>query len=175
MTIKLNQEKILLLFIFIIILTAALSAAWRSLNTMRHSNRQTLCVHNLKTLSIGLNRYAEDHQNQFPKRLADLWPKYISNPEDLICPELQAEYRNTHGVPHPFPAAPSPDVIESLSSYVYIPGHTTADPAHTILLYEKDGHHAGKGRSLLYLNGRGAWEPPEHWHNAPNKTLPAAL
>ena len=43
----------------------------------------------------------------------------------------------------------------------------------SVIAYEKEDNHFGKGRSLLYLDGRGAWEPPENWRGGPpNTSLP---
>lgn len=158
-----------------LVLLFGLSAfvVWPCLKEARASARQTMCVHNLKFLAMSLKAYADEHDGRFPDRLAELWPKYIANLEDLICPEVQLVCRRERGVPHPYPDNPDPDTIERLSSYAYVPGHTQSDPADTVIAYEKVDNHAGKGRSLLYLDGRGAWEPPENWQNGPpNKTLP---
>ncbi len=157
-----------------IVLTGlATGGIWFYRNEVRASTRQSLCVHNLKYVAMGLEGYAKEHDGRFPERLAALWPGYIANLQDLICPEIQAVCMRKYGVPHPYPNNPDPDTIERLSSYAYIPGYTISDPADTVIAYEKVDNHRGRGRSLLYLDGHGAWEPPENWRNQPpNKTLP---
>lgn len=152
---------------------AAAIGVQRCVDTTRHSTRQTLCVHNLKFIAMGLKMYADEHGGRFPERLSELWPKYLTEPEVFVCPEVQAACMRGRGVPHPFPPNPPQDVIKALSSYAYVPGHTARDAADTVIVYEKRDNHFGKGRSLLYLDGHGAWEPPENWRNGPpNKTLP---
>ncbi len=146
---------------------------WHALDTARHSTRQTLCVHNLKMISTGLNVYAKEHNGRFPDRLSELWPKHLPGLECLVCPGTQSVCMREHGVPHPFPPSPDADQIDLLSSYAYVPGHTISDPPDTVIVYEKTDNHFGRGRSLLYLDGHGAWEPPKNWRNGPpNKNLP---
>jgi len=168
-----SRTKVLLGAIIVALLIAGMLGAQHHLRAVHRSTRQTMCVHNLKFLSASLKAYADDHGGRFPDRLAELWPEYIVNLQDLICPEVQVICRRKYGVPHPYPEDPNPDTIERLSSYIYVPGYTTEDPADTVVAYEKEDNHFGRGRSLLYLDGRGAWEPPENWENGPpNTTLP---
>ncbi|OQB43634.1 MAG: hypothetical protein BWY09_00063 [Candidatus Hydrogenedentes bacterium ADurb.Bin179] len=149
---------------------------WQGLESSRHSTRQTLCVHNLKLLYSCLKAYAEEHEGHYPDRLANLLTRHGDNPEFLeilICPEIQAIYKHNTGEKHPFPGHPDADTLERLCSYAYVPGYTVDDPPDAIIFYEKKDNHFGKGRSLMYLDGHGAWEPPENWrHGPPNKTLP---
>jgi hypothetical protein len=170
----LRNRKALLIGVAVAVLFLMALGVWRFRENSRRSVRQTLCVHNLKFLSMSLHTYADKHDGRFPDRLSELWPEYIANLEDLTCPELQVMYLRERGVRHPFPPDPDPDTLERLSSYAYVPGHTRADPPDTVIAFEKADNHFGKGRSLLYLDGRGAWEPPENWRNGPpNRTLPS--
>ena len=151
----------------VLVAGAAAFGVQRCVDTARHATRQTLCVHNLKHVHLALKRYAEEHEGRLPGKLSELWPKYLPGPDVLVCPELLAS------APHTLPPNPSPDDIERLCSYACVPGHTFKDGPDTVLVYEKRDNHFGKGRSLLYLDGRGAWEPPENWRNGPpNRTLP---
>ena len=156
--------------------TLALPILWQNLESSRHSTRQTLCVHNLKQLYSCLNVYAEEHEGRYPDRLADLWPKYGGSPaflETLICPEIQTVYKQKTGKRHPFLENPDKEALDRFCSYSYVPGYTVETPSDAVILYEKSDNHFGKGRSLMYLDGHGAWEPPENWrHGPPNMTLP---
>ncbi len=173
MNLKRSQNGKVLIAGGLALLCLAAVAVWHVLDTARHSTRQTLCVHNLKMLATGLKLYADEHDGRFPDRLSALSPKYIPGLECLICPEAQSVCMRDHGVPHPFPPSPDPDTIEKLSSYAYVPGLKTSDPADTVIAYERVDNHFGRGRSLLYLDGHGAWEPPKNWRDGPpNKTLP---
>ncbi len=146
---------------------------YRIVDAGRHATRQTLCVHNLKHLFLGLEAFAKEHDGQLPARLSELWPKYLPDLEVLVCPEVQAACLRECGVSHPFPPNPSPEDMDALCSYAYVPGHTLKDAANTVIVYEKRDNHLGKGRSLLCLDGRGAWEPPENWRGGPpNRNLP---
>jgi hypothetical protein len=155
---------------------AAVFGGYRLNDAARHSSRQTRCVHNLKLIASGLKAYADGHDGRLPERLSELWPKYLPGLEALVCPEVQVACMRERGVPHPFTPNPSPDDIQALSSYTYVPGHTLKDAGDTVIVYEKRDNHFGKGRSLLYLDGHGAWEPPENWrHGPPNKNLPTGF
>ncbi len=146
------------------------------LREARRAAFRTSCVHNLKILALCLKMYAEDHEGHFPDRLSKLYPKYITDPAFLICPEIRTRKEKAWGATHPFSANPTPDEFDALSSYTYVSGFTTADDKNTIIAYEKQDNHFGMGRSLLYLDGHGAWEPPENWRNGPpNTTVPAGF
>ena len=151
----------------------AVLALLRLMENARHDARIIRCVHNLKLISISLKMYANENDGRFPDKLSALYPKYLHNLEFLICPELRAKYKAERGTTHPFSANPSPGDIDALSSYAYVPGHKNTDAADVVIVYEKVDNHFGKGRSLLYLDGHGAWEPPENWRDGPpNTTLP---
>lgn len=155
-------------------LTAALIVVvYHAYDNARRSTRRTLCVHNLKMIAICLEHYANGHEGRFPPTLSALYPSYLTELECFICPELQAQYKKQRGTTHPFSANPSPRKIDALCSYAYVPGLSISDSKDLVIVYEKAGNHGGMGRSLLYLDGHGAWEPPENWRNAPpNKNLP---
>ncbi len=141
-------------------------------NARRDMNR-TLCVHNLKMIAMALDRYADEHEDRYPSQLSQLYPKYLTNPQCLVCPEIRADNKKKRGAPLPFSKEPSAEEIDSLSSYTLVPGLTKADGKNTVIAYEKKDNHGGMGRSLLYIDGHGAWEPPENWRNGPpNATLP---
>jgi hypothetical protein len=145
----------------------------RSLRYARADASRIMCVHNLKVLALNLKMYADEHEGQFPDKFSALYPRYFAEVYVFVCPELSARYKRERGIPHPFSPEPTPDEIDSLSSYVLVPGLTTSDDKDTVVVYEKKDSHSGMGRSLLYLDGRGAWEPPKNWRNGPpNKNLP---
>ena len=133
-----------------------------------------MCVHNLKILSIALNGYADEHEGQFPDSLSALYPEWGMDLGVFICPELRKKYKRERGIPHPFTSDdPTSAEIDALCSYAYVPGLSPDGNKDTVIAYEKEDNHFGKGRSLLYLDGRGAWEPPEHWGDGPpNENLP---
>jgi hypothetical protein len=57
-----------------------------------------------------------------------------------------------------------------------VPGLSPGGDKDTVIVYEKEDNHFARGRSVLYLDGRGAWEPPKNWHGGPpNPNLPQAF
>jgi hypothetical protein len=168
-------KKWLLAGAALVVVAALAMPVHRRLREEREIVRRTLCVHNFKLLAIPLKQYADDHEGRFPDRFSLLYPKYVSTStlELLICPEASVNYVNDRGIPHPFPSNPTPEEIDSVCSYAIVPGLSTNDDASTVIAFEKKDNHGGMGRSLLYLDGRGAWEPPENWRNGPpNRNLP---
>lgn len=161
----LSAGAVLVLVLFLLVLFA--------LEDTRQEVRRTLCVHNMKMLAMALDQYAEEHEGRLPDSISELYPKYIYEMEVFICPEVQRQCRRERGLTHPFSQEPSPDEIDRLSSYILVPDLSAGDDADTVLAFEKEDNHSGMGRSVLYLDGCGAWEPPENWRNGPpNANLP---
>jgi len=134
-----------------------------ALQDARESARRAICVHHLKFVAMGLKRYAEEHEGRYPDRLSALYPEYISELEVLICPKVQGKHHGEGGVPPPFTSDdPTPAEIDALCSYAYVPGLSPSGDKDTIIAYEKQDNHSGMGRSLLYLDGRAVWKPPEY-------------
>ena len=146
-----------------------------ALQGARASARRTVCVHHLKFVAMALKMYAEEHEGRYPDSLSALYPNYLRELEVLICPVVQGKHRGQGGTPQPpFTSdKPTSAEIDALCSYAYVPGLSPSGDKDTVIAYEKQDNHSGMGRSLLYLDGRGAWEPPENWRDGPpNKTLP---
>jgi len=146
------------------------------LQEMQHTTRQTLCVHNLKFISMAMQQYAGDNAGSFPNSLSALYPKYLPQLEAYICPELFAEFKKERGVSQTSSLKLDTADIDSLASYSLVPGLSASGDKDTVVAYEKTDNHSGMGRSFLYLDGRGAWEPPVNWRGGPpNVNLPADL
>ncbi|MFA6239457.1 MAG: hypothetical protein WC655_00925 [Candidatus Hydrogenedentales bacterium] len=139
----------------------------------RHSVRQTLCVHNLKFISTAMQVYARDNGGSFPNSLSALYPQYLPQLEAYICPELLPDFEKKRDISQPTSSKLEPAEIDSMASYVLVPGLTLSGDKDAVVAYEKTDNHSGKGRSFLYLDGRGAWEPSEKWRDGPpNVNLP---
>ena len=146
------------------------------LTDVRRSVRQTLCVHNLKMFATAMAEYAKDHDGHFPDRASALYPDYLPMLECYVCPELAVTHKREWDAPHPFADNPTADDIDRLCSYALVPGLSVNDDKSKLIMYEKADNHHGMGRSLLYLDGHGAWEPPENWRDGPaNVNLPEEL
>jgi hypothetical protein len=140
------------------------------------ASNQTLCVHNLKMLASALKIYAQDHGGKYPDRISELVPQYITNVSFLVCPEQGHTYQKTHEAPYPLTLQTPPEQIDALSSYRLLPGRSVRDAVDMVAAYEVGDNHFGKGRSVLYMDGHGAWEPPDKWRGGPaNPNLPAPL
>lgn len=136
----------------------------------RNENSKTLCVHNLKLLALVLKMYAVDHGGVYPNKFSELGPKYLIEADFLVCPQQKADYEGSHRTPYPLSLQSPPDQIDALSSYVLVPGLRTSDAPDKVLAYERADNHHGQGKSLIYLDGHGAWEPPENWRGGPRNT-----
>ena len=44
------------------------------------------CANNLMRISLGLHRYAQDHNDAFPASLGDLYPNYVKDLQAFDCP-----------------------------------------------------------------------------------------
>jgi hypothetical protein len=53
--------------------------------------------------------------------------------------------------------------VDERSTYVLVSGLRPTDDKDTVLAYEKGDNHGGIGHSVLYLDGRGGWDPPSNW------------
>ena len=174
-----SRRKWLLLGVGFALLLALAIGLYGSLRDARASARRTTCVHNLKLLALPLRMYAEEHEGRFPDKLSELYSALSPENHDyltgvLICPELGAKYKWKYGVwtpgnPHPLSHEPTPEEIDSLSSYALAPGLSLSDDKDTVIAYEKEDNHSGTGRSVLYVDGRAFWVPLEDPLGGPPK------
>lgn len=170
------RKKRLRLTVTVVLLCLTALFLYGRLQNARADARRTMCVHNLKQVAIALKMFADDHEGGYPDKISGLCPEYITNLEVLICPELRAKFNKETGRGHPFSPDPDAEEIDLLASYALVPGLRADDSKDLVIAYEKQDNHGGMGRSLLYLDGHGAWEPPENWRNGPpNTNLPEAL
>lgn len=129
----------------------------------------TSCVHNAKLFGVPLRVYAEDHENRFPEKLSELYPEYMTELLHLICPNLREHYKEMTGAEYPFSEPPTAEEIDTLCSYTYVPGYGLDDDKDIVVVYEKEDNHYGKGRALLYLDGRALRKLPEDWPSGPSE------
>lgn len=115
-------------------------------------SRSIVCTHNLKLLSLPLQRYAEDHDGQFPDLLSQLIPDYFYDTTNtLVCPEAAVQFEQEHGHRQPIPAHAE---IDTQSSYRIAPGLTSDAAPDTILVFETAINHHGQRYGVLYVDGR---------------------
>jgi len=150
--------------IFMLVLVGFTGWFVPALNRARFVERQTHCVHHLKLIALQLRMYADKHDGSFPDKwstlVADLEIGAYDMLEIFVCPEQSIRYEKTHGVPYTVSGA---EDVDELSSYALVAGLHVTDDKYTILAYEKGDNHGGIGHSVLYLDGRGGWDPPSNY------------
>lgn len=95
---------------------------------------------NLGRIGIALQLYATDF-NRFPMSLSELYPNYVPEREVFMAPTGKRLVRTK-------------DDIDTKSDYVYVSGLKPTDLSDEIILFNKAYVHGGKGRNVLYLDGR---------------------
>jgi hypothetical protein len=154
-----RSKKVVLFVVAVTLAAFAVNLAF-AISRAKRTERQIHCVHHLKLIAMQLRMYADKHDGAFP----DTWSRLVTDLQispdafDIfVCPNLSREYKKTHGVPS------GPEDIDELSSYVLVSGLHITDDKDTIIAYEKGDNHGGIGHSVLYLDGRGGWDPPSNW------------
>ncbi len=104
---------------------------------MREKARRSKCQNNLKQIFYALSAYRDDHNEQFPAKLDDLYDHYLDDLEVFKCPSS----------PHPTPAAPSG------GDYDYKDGLSPASKSTQALVEDKDGNHPD-GVNVLRVGGQ---------------------
>lgn len=150
----------------VVIVGAGLLAKQR-LDAIHVQKQQTLCVHNLHFMANALRRYATDHDGNYPDAFSQLYPKYLDVVEVLMCPEAQRSDMGSADA-----RKLSPGALDSLCSYELAPGRHVDDPPDTLLAWERGDHHGGRGHSVLYVDGRGGWEPAQAWRDGKGTQQP---
>lgn len=158
-----SRNKWLLLgVVSALVLVLALASALHGYRNFRAGLRGKTCVHNLQALANQLYLYAQDHEGHFPDKISALYPEYVTDLQMFICPEIREKYKRERGVRHPFSPDPTPEEIDSLSSYAVVPGLSTSDDMDSALAYEKKDNHSNVRRIRVNVAGIGAWDSPEN-------------
>ena len=93
------------------------------------------CANNLRQISLGLHRYARDHNRIFPGSLGELYPNYLSDQSAFDCPA--SKNLGTKDAP----------------DYIYTPGLTESSPPGVVIVQDKDENHKKAGKNILKVNG----------------------
>ncbi len=109
-------------------------------NRIRYEKLAQICANNLKQLYIGLKSYADEHNTFLPPSLQDLLPKYLSDPQILVCPTVPYFDGEPQGNP------------DDWSSYTYQPGWRIDMDPRAVIVVEKNSNHNGQYLEL-HLNG----------------------
>jgi len=157
-----RRRKVVLLIVVVGLAAFAVNLAF-AINRARRAARRIGCVHNLKLIALQLRMYADEHDGAFPDSWSTLITDLEISPDSFevfVCPEQRRRYTETYGVPV---TMAGPKDIDQRSSYVLVAGLHITDDKDTIIAYEKGDNHGGIGHSVLYLDGRGGWDPPSNW------------
>ena len=92
----------------------------------------------MKQIGLGIELFRRDHDNQFPHKLSELVPEYISAPNVFF---LQSPYTTSFTPPN---TAFPPELIDVFSAYFF-----EVLPDHRLLITERPG--LWKDGTMTYL------------------------
>ena len=75
-------ELVVVIAIFLVMVTALTPFV----RMARNRALAIKCADHLRNISLGLHRYAADHDDNFPKGLVELYPNYIDDEKAFDCP-----------------------------------------------------------------------------------------
>ncbi len=121
--------------------------------------RRSVCLQNMKEISVALRAYALDYGGAFPAQqngLAALCDQYAADRAILLCPQVDHWMRQ-----HPDGTPPSrlDDRPDLPVDYVYRGGLYSDDlPSLALVMDYSTRQHQG-GANVLYLDGHAQWKP----------------
>lgn len=95
------------------------------------------CQTHLKQIGIAIKGFEEEHPNEAPHKMSDLYPKYISDINVFSCPSSTETNR-------------APDKLDGWSAYEFVAPPSAVDGP---IVREKNPFHVPKGRNILYKDG----------------------
>ena len=104
---------------------------------LREKARRSKCQNNLKQIFYAMSAYRDDHNEQYPASLDELYDEYLDDLEVFKCPSS----------PNPVPGSASG------GDYVYRTGLSPASASTEPLAEDKDGNHP-KGVNVLRVGGQ---------------------
>ncbi len=142
-----------------------------------YASERTRCAWNLRAIGQVLIPYANDNRGQLPPDLGTL-----AITEDVTAPVFTCRATNT-SAPANLPADQLKSWVNANADYIYIGGseklftNSQTVPtqsnivAQTVLAYEKDENHQGKGMNVLFADGHVEWITIDAAHQAVAATL----
>jgi len=120
----------------------------------RHSetgSRGPRCSSYLKQLLYACQLYAGDCGEAFPPDLGALYSYYVTDASLYICPATRAPVEKCRSYR---PGA----VMDEHQSYCYVSGLTAADDPDSILIFDEEWNHEGKGALVASIDGQILWQ-----------------
>ncbi|MCM8761079.1 MAG: DUF1559 domain-containing protein [Candidatus Omnitrophica bacterium] len=108
-------------------------------NMAKGRSRRLGCANNLREISLGLHKYAADHNDLFPPKLGDLYPRYVSHEKVFDCPAIKNVGTKE-----------APD-------YEYTVGLSEISSPREIIVRDKDGNHKKSGMNIVRVDGTIEW------------------
>ncbi|MBI2884588.1 MAG: type II secretion system protein [Candidatus Omnitrophica bacterium] len=108
---------------------------------MREKARRSKCQNNLKQIYYAISAYRDDHSEQYPANLDELYDRYLDDLAVFKCPSSK----------NPVPASPSG------GDYEYNAGLSPAGKSTDPLLEDKDDNHPD-GINTIRAGGQVAFE-----------------
>jgi len=109
---------------------------------LREKARRAKCQNNLRQIYLAISNYRDDHNEQYPQNLDELYDRYLDDVEVFKCPSS----------PNPVPANPSG------GDYEYRAGLSPASRSTEPLAEDADGNHPD-GVNVLRVGGQTAFQP----------------
>jgi prepilin-type processing-associated H-X9-DG protein len=130
-------------FVMIAVMAMMAGMLLPALARAREEARKAVCKSNLKNIGLGMMMYAQDNDNQFPAKLSQLYPEYLTDLDLFMCPSSGKTIT-------------SADQIDTKTPYVLVPGVPLGSGGAVVLAYERRGMHEG-GTNVLFADGHVEW------------------
>jgi prepilin-type N-terminal cleavage/methylation domain-containing protein len=108
---------------------------------LREKARRSKCQNNLKQIFYALSAYRDDHNEQYPESLEELYDAYVDDLEVFKCPSSA----------NPVPASPS------AGDYEYRAELSPASRSTEPLAEDKDGNHPD-GVNVMRVGGQAGFQ-----------------
>ena len=133
---KKDQGFTIIELVFVAVIFLIVTAVLTPFVKMAHQRAHIVnCGNNLRKMSLGLHRYAADHNGSFPASLMELYPDYVEDEKTFNCPA-----NKTVGT-------------KQKPNYVYTTGFNESSPLKTVIVQDQDGNHKRRGKNILRING----------------------
>lgn len=118
------------------VVLALVASIWPGIRAYKDKQNELACQRNLKQLSLGFSSYLAEH-GQFPDKLSQLYPKYVSDLNVFVCPGRPVQLQTAAD-------------IDSQSGYVLLAPSAKASDGNTPVLSDRVRNHPKRGTSEIH-------------------------